>query len=201
MTFYGGTGLLQADERSRPGCKRADPRSRRRVVRYSKLPTHGSPGSCVANLSWLRVPAAHPRYGDMKFLQMYPFLKLLQIYPSRPWVCSAMTPCICGCTSPVAALWFRREAAHRIVLNNSRLLAKQSDAGAPLTCACSRQFRLPQIIVGRVLARSTWITPYRKPRRRRPSLDWVGVGWKMGTCAHLVAALLQVGCAVEEMTT
>ena len=42
---------------------------------------------------------------------------------------------------PFAALWFRREAAHRIVLNNSRLLAKQSDAGALLTCACSRQFQ------------------------------------------------------------
>eukprot|EP00439_Symbiodinium_sp_Y106_P063867 s1702_g9.t4 len=42
---------------------------------------------------------------------------------------------------PFAALWFRREAAHRIVLKNSRLLAKQSDAGAPLTCACSRQFQ------------------------------------------------------------
>ena len=45
--YMGVTGLMQADEGSRPGCERANPRPRRRVVRYSKLPTHGSPGSCV----------------------------------------------------------------------------------------------------------------------------------------------------------
>ena len=46
--YMGVTGLMQADERSRPGCERANPRPRRRLVRYSKLPTHGSHGSCVA---------------------------------------------------------------------------------------------------------------------------------------------------------